>query len=123
MSDLPHQDLTPLVLRKRPDQIRAPDGSTARSASVPHPTHVRTVRVETDEDGEEKVVAPVAQSLELRQALARARQAKNMTQQELAQRISIPRAEIANIESGKTPLTSARLVQLNRVLGTSLRLA
>ena len=72
-------------------------------------------------DASEDVIAPPKVSLSVAQAIMKARQAKEWTQKELAQKINEKPTIIGEYESGKGIPNQQVLGKLERVLGVKLR--
>jgi ribosome-binding protein aMBF1 (putative translation factor) len=99
-----YQDWEPVVLRKPKKQIQTPP--------KPKP------EINGGDMPEEKLKK---YTIEMSNALATARQAKNMTQKELAKNFNMPTALIANIENGSGIYNKKLLSHLLRSLGVDVK--
>jgi len=101
-----YQDWEPVVLRKPKKQTHNPPKAKPESA------------VNNGDMPEEKLKS---YTTEMSNALATARQAKNMTQKDLAKRLNIPTASIAEIENGSGIYNKKLLSHLLRTLGVDVK--
>lgn len=99
-----YQDWEPVVLRKPKKQIQNPP--------KPKP------EINDGDMPEEKLKK---YTIEMSNALATARQAKNMTQKDLAKKLNIPTASIADIENGSGIYNKKLLSHLLRSLGVDVK--
>mmetsp|Transcript_62773 Transcript_62773/g.130506 ORF Transcript_62773/g.130506 Transcript_62773/m.130506 type:complete len:125 (+) Transcript_62773:77-451(+) len=115
------QDWEPVVLRK---PVAATAAGIAASAgkkggfSNQTANGVSIRQLENDEDEAPMTLPSV--SRDLRIALAQARQAKNLTQKDLAARLMIPTKTIQEYESGKAIPNNALIAKMERNLGCKL---
>ena len=134
-----HQDWNPVVIHKRPSrpadmkdktainaaqrngwQVETAEkkhthGANAGTRVVPSSGEMRKLDNETENFRHERV--PGA----LRKAIAQARQAKRMTQTDLARAIAERHNVIQDYESGKAIPNGQMLSKMSRVLGVNLR--
>lgn len=65
--------------------------------------------------------APLPAAVEIGQAIRRARRARNVTQEDLAGFLDVPRQAIIRLEAGECPDYMRRLVEVLELLGMDLR--
>jgi ribosome-binding protein aMBF1 (putative translation factor) len=98
-----HQDWTPVILRKNTDSKKAdPKNLVAKQGANKQHTAIKTEKVlnPSDPDGEPET-RPVMIDKEFGQQIVKARLAKQMTQKDLANAISIPIQVINEYERGQ----------------------
>lgn len=82
--------------------------------------HATSLGAET-EDVVTDAWAPVRTPEDLGRFLARVRQDRGLTQEELAEELGVSRRYVSEIENGKPGLYTERLFQMLRLLGVRLR--
>lgn len=123
-----HQDWKPVVLNpnginkggKGANGSKTSSGTTSinRGGGANRQSTNSGTRALDKADGSEGFHLPKV-SREFRIELAQARQAKKLTQKELAQRCSLPAATIQSYENGSGMPNGQVITKINRVLGTN----
>jgi ribosome-binding protein aMBF1 (putative translation factor) len=94
------------------------------AAAAARPRHAPPVLTSTGIDprklDEETAKLPTA-SHDFKVALQQARSSKGLSQDQLNEKLSLPKGTIRDYESGKTILNSQILNKINRILGSSLK--
>eukprot|EP00767_Chilomastix_cuspidata_P005547 gnl/Chilomastix_cuspidata/578.p1 GENE.gnl/Chilomastix_cuspidata/578~~gnl/Chilomastix_cuspidata/578.p1 ORF type:complete len:118 (-),score=32.86 gnl/Chilomastix_cuspidata/578:71-424(-) len=110
------QDWTYVTIKKR--QTHKPEKTTTGERKPPPPKYSTKKGRKLEEDTETFSASRVPTNLKL--AIQQARQAKKMTQTQLAQKMSVKASVINDYESGRAIPNGAFIAKLERVLGTKL---
>lgn len=113
-SELKGQDWTPVALTVR----APPPARTGRPQHAPQTTSTGMVASRLENDSETLKHASVP--LSLQRAILSARTAKNVSQKQLAQQMSVPVATISEYERGACVPNNAFIAKLERQLGVKL---
>tara|TARA_B100000405_G_scaffold294756_1_gene248129 strand:- start:844 stop:1170 length:327 start_codon:yes stop_codon:yes gene_type:complete len=100
-----HQDWKPVVFKKSEKPIHIDKKSKS----------VKKLEDDANDDFSHKKI-----SLELKLAIQQARNAKKMTQKQLASQMNLPVAMIINYENGKAIPNNRFIANLERILSTKL---
>lgn len=112
-----HQDWNPLVISRRPDAAKKAANESYVKASKT--SHAAAVAKKLDKDTE-STGSPERASHSLRMAIQKARLAKNLTQEKLAQSLFIKKEVIQSYESGEAIPQPHMIQQLQRILQCKL---
>jgi putative transcription factor len=119
-----HQDWTVITLKKKKKTNKKSQnvGGTVTKNTPPNKqnkSNFSASRIEEKMDNDEYHLPSVSHSLQMQ--IQQARQAKNMTQKDLAQKANISESIVKSYESGKAIPTQADLNKLRKVLGVKLK--
>lgn len=109
------QDWETVVLRKPPSAIKKDSTGINVPAKKLTDEQIRLNKLENEELVENKI------SLEVRKVIQQARQAKNMSQSQLAQQLNVKPNVINEYESGKVVPNNQLLGKMERILKVKLR--
>lgn len=131
MSD--HQDWTTIVFKKKP--VKKQQGNKKAATGAPAEGYVTVKKASTNAgtagqpkldsnrlrkiDNNELPIIPKV-SIGMRQAISQGRQAKNITQKELAQQMNVKPSIIQDYENGKAIPNSQFLARMEKVLDTKI---
>uniref|UniRef100_A0A7S0VNU5 HTH cro/C1-type domain-containing protein n=1 Tax=Hemiselmis tepida TaxID=464990 RepID=A0A7S0VNU5_9CRYP len=113
------QDWEPVVLRKNPTSGGGGAGAGPKGGSSKQTGAGVDIRKLEDEEGEGSMKLPTV-SMDLRLAIAQARQAKGLSQKDLATKLMIPAKTIQDYEAGKAIPNNALIAKIERALGCKL---
>ena len=105
-----HQDWNPIIFHKRVDKGAS---SSTREGNLQN-------KIEKSTGAEEDTVKLPSVSLNVRQKLSAARCAKNLSQQQLAEKMNVPKSVINDYESGKVVPNNNFLARVGTFLGVKL---
>ena len=109
------QDWETVVLRKPPSSVKKDSNGVNVPAKKLTAEQIRLNKLENEELVEKKI------SLEVRKVIQQARQAKNMSQSQLAQQLNVKPNVINEYESGKVVPNNQLLGKMERILKVKLR--
>uniref|UniRef100_A0A6U2CMM9 HTH cro/C1-type domain-containing protein n=2 Tax=Hemiselmis andersenii TaxID=464988 RepID=A0A6U2CMM9_HEMAN len=114
------QDWEPVVLRKNTAAGGGGGGGSGPKGGSSKQTGAGVdIRKLEDEEGEGSMKLPTV-SMDLRLAIAQARQAKGLSQKDLATKLMIPAKTIQDYEAGKAIPNNALIAKIERALGCKL---
>mmetsp|Transcript_35211 Transcript_35211/g.69024 ORF Transcript_35211/g.69024 Transcript_35211/m.69024 type:complete len:125 (+) Transcript_35211:55-429(+) len=113
------QDWEPVVLRKNTPAAGAKGGSGAKGGTSKQTGAGVDIRKLEDEEGDGSMKLPTV-SMDLRLAIGQARQAKGLSQKDLASKLMIPAKTIQDYEAGKAIPNNALIAKIERTLGCKL---
>lgn len=115
-----HQDWNPLTIKAKKLDPKSAKIKAERTGNIEtqkrkvQNSHLRKVELEDDVQPIEKV------STDIKLLIQKARQEKNLTQKELANKVNVKPEIIRDIESGKAMNDKQILVKMQKVLGVKL---
>ena len=111
-----HQDWKPVVWNKKPDKKKTVKKSTVAVSNTNKNFLSQGTGKKIKDDDEIKKIPTVG--LAIGKQIAQARNAKKMTQKELANKMNITTQIIQQNECGKAPRNNGLLARFERALGT-----
>ena len=111
-----HQDWNPVIFNKPKDTLNKDENVTNLKGKKPQIVITQRERNLDSSD----VEPPLKVDVELRKAIQQARQAKKLTQKELAQLVGVQQSEITNYENGKGIPNNQFIAKLEKSLGCKL---
>ena len=112
------QDWEPVVLRKTPAGGGGGGGAKKGGVSKQTAAGVDIRKLEAEDDDAPMKLPTVSKDLRL--AIGQARQAKGMSQKDLATKLMIPAKTIQDYESGKAIPNNQLIAKIERTLGCKL---
>lgn len=117
-----YQDWEPVVLQKR-TASPGPDGNAAATKKFGGSCKKTAANVDIrhleNEDSDERMTLPTV-SMDVRIAIAQARQAKSLSQKELAAKLMIPAKTVQEYEAGRAIPNNALIARMERAMGCKL---